>query len=54
MQALQRIGELADIVSVAAFLASDDACWITGDSIRVDGDSKLWASFLMQTPPGEW
>jgi hypothetical protein len=28
MQALQRIGELADIGSVVAFLASDDACWI--------------------------
>jgi NAD(P)-dependent dehydrogenase (short-subunit alcohol dehydrogenase family) len=23
------------------FLASDDARWITGDTIRVDGDSKL-------------
>jgi len=28
-----------------AFLASDDACWITGDTIRVDGGSKLWAFF---------
>jgi NAD(P)-dependent dehydrogenase (short-subunit alcohol dehydrogenase family) len=40
MQALQRIGELADIGSVVAFLASDDACWITADTIRVDGGSK--------------
>ena len=32
MQALQRIGELADIGSVVAFLASDDACWITADT----------------------
>ena len=41
MQALQRIGELADIGSVVALLASDDACWITGDTIRFDGGSKL-------------
>jgi enoyl-[acyl-carrier-protein] reductase (NADH) len=41
MQALQRSGELADIGSVVAFLASDDACRITGDTIRVDGGSKL-------------
>jgi enoyl-[acyl-carrier-protein] reductase (NADH) len=52
MQALQRIGELADIGSVVAFLASDDACWITGGMIRVDGGSKLWA-FLTQRPTGE-
>jgi hypothetical protein len=28
---------------VIAFLASDDARWITGDTIRVDGGSKLWS-----------
>jgi enoyl-[acyl-carrier-protein] reductase (NADH) len=54
MQALQRIGELADIGSVVAFLASDDACWITGDTIRVDGGSKLWAFFLTQRPTAEY
>jgi 3-oxoacyl-[acyl-carrier protein] reductase len=41
MQALQRIGEPADIGSVVAFLASDDARWITGTTVRVDGGSKL-------------
>jgi len=41
MQALQRIGEPTDIGSVVAFLASDDARWITGDTVRVDGGSKL-------------
>jgi 3-oxoacyl-[acyl-carrier protein] reductase len=41
MQALKRIGEPADVASVVAFLASDDARWITGDTIRVDGGSKL-------------
>ncbi len=41
MQAMQRIGEPADVGPVVAFLASDDARWITGDSVRVDGGSKL-------------
>jgi NAD(P)-dependent dehydrogenase (short-subunit alcohol dehydrogenase family) len=37
MQALKRIGAPADVASVVAFLASDAACWITGDTIAVDG-----------------
>jgi NAD(P)-dependent dehydrogenase (short-subunit alcohol dehydrogenase family) len=41
MQALQRVAEPADIGSVVAFLACDDARWVTGDTIRVDGGSKL-------------
>ena len=41
MQALQRIGQPDDLGSVVAFLASDDARWINGDTIRVDGGSKL-------------
>ena len=41
MQALQRIGKPADVGPVVAFLASDDARWITGDTVRVDGGSKL-------------
>ena len=41
MQALRRIGQPADVASVIAFLASDDARWITGDSIHVDGGSRL-------------
>lgn len=41
MQALQRIGQPADVGPVVAFLASDDARWITGDTVRVDGGSKL-------------
>jgi 3-oxoacyl-[acyl-carrier protein] reductase len=35
--ALKRIGQPDDIGSVVAFLASQDARWITGDTIRVDG-----------------
>jgi Enoyl-(Acyl carrier protein) reductase len=41
MQALKRIGQPDDVGPVVAFLASDDARWITGDTIRVDGGSKL-------------
>ena len=41
LQALKRLATPADIGSVVAFLASDDARWITGDTIRVDGGSKL-------------
>ena len=41
MQALQRVAQPEDIAPVVAFLASDDARWITGDTIRVDGGSKL-------------
>jgi len=41
MQALKRVAQPQDIGSVIAFLASDDAQWITGDILRVDGGSKL-------------
>ncbi len=41
MQAFQRLGQPDDLGSVIAFLASDDARWINGDTIRVDGGSKL-------------
>jgi hypothetical protein len=27
--------------SIITFLASEGVCWITGDTIHVDGDSKL-------------
>jgi NAD(P)-dependent dehydrogenase (short-subunit alcohol dehydrogenase family) len=41
MQALKRIGKPEDVADVVAFLASDEARWITGASIPVDGGSKL-------------
>jgi len=41
IQALKRMAQPDDIGAVVAFLASDDARWITGDSIHVDGGSKL-------------
>ncbi|HTH99340.1 MAG TPA: SDR family oxidoreductase [Acidisoma sp.] len=41
MQALKRLAEPDDIGGVIAFLATDEARWITGDIIHVDGGSKL-------------
>jgi len=38
---LGRIGEPEDIGQAIVFLASDAASWITGDTLRVDGGSKL-------------
>jgi 3-oxoacyl-[acyl-carrier protein] reductase len=41
MQALKRLAQPDDIGDVVAFLASDEARWISGDTVRVDGGSKL-------------
>jgi 3-oxoacyl-[acyl-carrier protein] reductase len=41
MQTLKRIGQPDDVASVIAFLVSDDARWITGETMAVDGGSKL-------------
>src|ERR1700758_134413 len=41
MQALKRIAQPDDIAPVVVFLASDDARWITGRTVHVDGGSKL-------------
>jgi NAD(P)-dependent dehydrogenase (short-subunit alcohol dehydrogenase family) len=41
IQALKRLAQPNDIGGVIAFLASEDARWITGDIIRVDGGSNL-------------
>lgn len=37
LHAIKRLGEPSDIASAAAFLASDDACFVTGLAIPVDG-----------------
>ena len=41
MQAMKRVAQPDDIAPVVTFLASDDARWVTGESIHVDGGSKL-------------
>jgi NAD(P)-dependent dehydrogenase (short-subunit alcohol dehydrogenase family) len=41
MQALKRLAQPDDIAPVVVFLASNEARWITGDSVHVDGGSKL-------------
>ena len=41
IQALKRIAQPDDIARAVVFLASDEARWITGDTLRVDGGSRL-------------
>ena len=41
IQALKRIAQPDDIGAAVVFLASDEARWITGDTLHVDGGSKL-------------
>jgi 3-oxoacyl-[acyl-carrier protein] reductase len=38
---LGRIGQPEDIASIAAFLASDDAYWVNGQTIRAAGGARL-------------
>src|ERR1700761_7412876 len=41
MQAMKRLAQPDDIAGAIAFLASDAARWVSGDTLRVDGGSKL-------------
>jgi NAD(P)-dependent dehydrogenase (short-subunit alcohol dehydrogenase family) len=41
IQALKRMSTPEEIAAVITFLASDQSQWITGDTLRVDGGSKL-------------
>jgi 3-oxoacyl-[acyl-carrier protein] reductase len=41
IQTLKRMAAPDDIAAAITFLASDEARWITGDTLRVDGGSKL-------------
>ena len=41
MQALKRLATPEEIAAAIAFLASDQAQWITGDTLRVDGGARL-------------
>jgi NAD(P)-dependent dehydrogenase (short-subunit alcohol dehydrogenase family) len=39
--ALGRIGETPDVAAAVAFLVSDEASWITGDTLVIDGGQVL-------------
>jgi 3-oxoacyl-[acyl-carrier protein] reductase len=41
MQALKHVAQPEDIAGAVTFLASDTARWVSGDTLRVDGGSKL-------------
>jgi 3-oxoacyl-[acyl-carrier protein] reductase len=41
LQTLKRLAQADDIGDAVAFLASSEARWITGDTLHVDGGSKL-------------
>jgi 3-oxoacyl-[acyl-carrier protein] reductase len=41
MQTLKRIGKPDDVGAVVAFLASDDARWVTGHILEVSGGSRI-------------
>jgi NAD(P)-dependent dehydrogenase (short-subunit alcohol dehydrogenase family) len=43
---LRRLGTVDDIGAVCAFLASDEAGWITGETIQVTGGSRIPVGYL--------
>lgn len=44
MTALRRLGQAEDVAAVAAFLASDEAAWVTGQYIEASGGFDLVAT----------
>ena len=46
---LQRIGEPADVGAAVAFLASDQAGWVTGETLVIDGGQRLGPSAPSRT-----
>jgi NAD(P)-dependent dehydrogenase (short-subunit alcohol dehydrogenase family) len=52
MYPLGRVGEPEDIAAAVAFLASDDAAWITGHTLPVEGGILTGPGLLDLTPTG--
>jgi glucose 1-dehydrogenase len=50
---LGRVGTSEEVAAIAAFLASDDATYITGQTLFVDGGLTLYADFLKPWSAGE-
>jgi NAD(P)-dependent dehydrogenase (short-subunit alcohol dehydrogenase family) len=49
---LERIGEPADIAAAIAFLVSDSASWITGETMVIDGGQMLGDAVLFRSGKG--
>lgn len=49
---LGRIGEPSDVSTAVAFLVSDAAAWITGQTLVVDGGALLGEAVARRTPAG--
>lgn len=50
---LGRVGNTQEMAAITAFLASDEASYITGQTLFVDGGLTLYADFLKPWSAGE-
>ncbi|MGD9714296.1 MAG: SDR family NAD(P)-dependent oxidoreductase [Thermomicrobiales bacterium] len=50
---LGRVGEVSDVVPAALFLCSDDASWITGVTLPIDGGLTAGSYFINQLLQGD-